>query len=227
MHSTRIALAAALLALGGAAQAQETTHTFYLGMAHFDINAKEPPLSGGPVLPAPGATLRIGSTDSVGFGYVYRFSEKWSAEVVLGFPPVHKIYGAGFLAPFRQIAEVEQMPPTVFLNYHFDNISPRIHPFVGLGVNYTHFPSARSTASGDAASGGPTTLSLSDSWGLAGHAGINVRYTKNWSLVMTVATADVQSNMTSVTTTPTATITQGTHITFRPSVYSISLGYSF
>ena len=218
-------LCAGLLALTAArAQAQ---HTVYLGGAHIDVDATMPPLSGGPAVPAPGALLRIGSADTLGFGYTYRFSPQWSAEVALGLPPSHKVYGAGFIEAFGQVSVVEQMPPTVFANYHFVNLGQRVQPFVGLGINYTRFTRTRSTASGDAASGGPTHIKLSDSWGLAGHIGLTVHYDKQWSLVATVAKADVKSEMTAVTQTRDGDITRSTRINFRPTVYSLSLGYSF
>ncbi len=218
-------LCAGLLALAAAgAQAQ---HTVYLGGAHIDVDATMPPLTGGPAIPAPGALLRIGSADTLGFGYTYRYSPEWSAEVALGLPPAHKVYGAGFIQAFGQVSVVEQMPPTVFANYHFVNLWQRVQPFVGLGINYTRFTKTRSTPSGDAASGGPTSIKLSDSWGLAGHVGLTVQYDKHWSLVATVARADVKSDMTAVTQTRDGEITRSTRINFRPTVYSLSLGYSF
>lgn len=222
--------AAALLALTGAARAEDEvgTHTFYLGLAHIDVNSKAPALSGGSKqFPEPGAKIRVGDATTTGFGYVYRFAPKWSGELVLGIPPSHKVYGSGVLQNVGQIAVVRQMPPTVFLNYHFDPLLPKFQPFVGVGLNYTYFEKKRSTPTGDAVSGGPTRIDMSNSWGAAAHAGFTVRYSKNWSLVGTVAYADVRSKMTSTTTTKDGDEILRTKINFRPIVYSLSLGYSF
>lgn len=209
----------------GLAAAQ--THSVYLGSARIDVRAKAPALEGGPAVPAPGGLLEVGDATTTGFGYVYHATPEWSVEVALGIPPRHKVYGKGFLAPFGQISSVKQTPPTVFVNYHFPDILPRLSPLVGLGLNYTKFSSARSTASGDAASGGSTKITLDDSWGLAAHAGLNYQIDKNWSLVTTVAMAQVKSDMKAVTTTREGNVTRTTTIDFRPIVYTLSLGYTF
>ncbi|WAC73575.1 outer membrane beta-barrel protein [Roseateles sp. SL47] len=222
---------AALLALSGLASAQETavgTTTVYLGLAHIDVNSKAPALSGGSKsFPDPGAKIRVGDQTTTGFGLVYRFAENWSGELVLGIPPSHKVYGSGVLQNVGQIAVVRQMPPTAFVNYHFGPLLPKLYPFVGLGVNYTYFEKTRSTATGNAVSGGPTKIYLTNSWGAAAHVGFAVRYNEHWSLVGTAAYADVKSNMRSVTTTNDGEETLRTRINFRPMVYSLSLGYSF
>lgn len=209
----------------GLAAAQ--THSFYLGGAHIDVRAKAPALEGGPAVPAPGGLLEVGDASTTGFGYVYHATPQWSVEVALGIPPRHKVYGRGFLEPFGQISSVKQLPPTVFVNYHFGEILPRLSPLVGLGVNYTKFSGAHSTASGDAASGGSTKITLTDSWGLAAHAGLSFRIDQNWALVGTVAMANVKSDMKAVTSTRTGDVTRTTTIDFRPIAYTLSLGYSF
>jgi outer membrane protein len=219
-------LGATLLALSGAAAAQ-ATHTFYLGAARIDVRSKAPALQGGDALPAPGALLHVGDADTIGFGYVYRFAPSWSAELALGLPPSHKVYGDGVIKAAGQIAVVEQMPPTAFINYHFGEILPKLHPFVGVGINYTHFSKTRSTPSGDAITGGPTRITLTDSWGAAGHVGLNVQYSKNWSLVTTIAMADVKSDQKAYTQTRQGEVVRSTRVDFRPIVYTLSLGYSF
>lgn len=221
----RLALTLVLGLAAGVAHAQ--THSVYLGGARIDVRAKAPALEGGPAVPAPGGLLEVGDATTTGFGYVYRATPEWSVEVALGIPPRHKVYGEGFLKPFGQISSVKQLPPTVFVNYHFNEILPRLSPLVGLGLNYTKFSSARSTASGDAASGGSTKITLDDSWGLAAHAGLNYQIDKNWALVTTVAMAKVKSDMKAVTSTREGNVTRTTTIDFRPIVYTLSLGYSF
>lgn len=224
-------LAASLMALAGAARAEEPavgTHTVYVGLAHIDVNSKAGPLEGGSrQFPSPGAQIRVGDATTTGFGYTYRFAPRWSGEIALGIPPSHKIYGNGVIDNAGQIAVVRQMPPTVFVNYHLGEWLPKFHPFIGAGVNYTYFEKKRSTPTGDAISGGPTRITLENSWGLAAHAGFTVAYTKQWSLNATVAYADVRSKMRSYTTTKDGVEELHTDINFRPVVYTLSLGYSF
>ena len=223
-------LAASLMALAGAASAETAvgTHTVYLGLAHIDVNSKAAPLEGGTKqFPAPGAQIRVGDATTTGFGYTYRFAPRWSGEIALGIPPSHKIYGNGVIKNAGQIAVVRQMPPTVFINYHLGEYFTKVEPFVGVGVNYTYFEKKRSTPTGDAISGGPTRITLENSWGAAAHVGFTVQYTKQWSLTATAAYADVRSNMRSYTTTNSGVEELHTKINFRPMVYTMSLGYSF
>jgi outer membrane protein len=224
LSPTRAALAAALVFAGSCAAAQTTV---YLGGAYIDIHSKAPALEGGPAVPPPGGLIEVGDAKTVVFGAVHHFAPQWSVEAALGIPPEHKTYGRGFLQPFGQISSVKQVAPTVFVNYHFGAPEARLRPFVGLGLNYTHFTDARGTASGDAASGGPSRIELDDSWGAAVHAGASWAIDKRWSVIGTVAYADVKSDVTATTTTPTGTIVRTTRIDFRPVVYTLSLGYSF
>jgi outer membrane protein len=220
------AAAAALAACCGSALAQQ--HTFYVGGVYAQINSKAPPLEGGPATPAPGAQIDVGDAKTLGFGYVYRFSQPWAFEAALGIPPKHKGFGKGFIEPFGQISSVKQVSPTAFANYHFGTFAQgTIEPFVGAGINYTHFIERRSTPSGDAASGGPTKLKMTDSWGPAAHAGATFTIDKSWSIVGAIAYAQVKSKLTATTQTYEGEIVRTTTINFRPVVYTLAAGYRF
>jgi len=229
MRNYTILVATALAACCGAVSAQEQPkHTFYFGGVYAQVNSKAGELVGGPPVPPPGAQIDVGDGQTIGFGYVYRFQPQWSFEAALGIPPKHKGYGEGFIAPFGQISAVKQVAPTVFFNYHFGDLANgRVQPFVGVGLNYTRFIDGYSTPSGNAASGGPTTIKLTDSWGLAAHVGATFPIDKQWSIVGAIAYADVQSDLTATTTTWSGEIVRTTHIEFRPVVYTLAVGYSF
>jgi outer membrane protein len=206
----------------------------YVGYAHINIDAKMPPIATTPpTLPAGiDARLRVGNADTVGFGLAYRFSPQWEGEFALGVPPEHKVYGADFIEPFGQVSRVTQVAPTVFANYLFGDLFSGLHVFVGPGINYTRFINAHSTPSGDAVNGGPTEIKLSPSWGLAGHIGASWQFDKNWSVVATMAKADVKSDLTTTTTGVNEgdgpiTVIGRTRITFNPTVYTLSVGYAF
>ena len=55
----------------------------------------------------------------------------------------------------------------MLLEYNFLNENSPFRPFLGVGVNYTTFYDRDSTAAGNAASGGPTKISLTSSVGPA------------------------------------------------------------
>jgi outer membrane protein len=207
--------------------------SMYLGYAHINIDATMPPIATTPPMsPAVDARLRVGNADTIGFGIAYRFNPQWEGEFALGVPPEHKVYGANFIEPFGQVSRVTQVAPTVFANYHFGDLFSGLHVFVGPGINYTRFINAHSTPSGDAVNGGPTEIKLTPSWGLAGHIGASWQFDKNWSVVATMAKADVKSDLTTTTTGVNEgdgpiTATGRTRITFNPTVYTLSVGYAF
>jgi outer membrane protein len=121
------------------------------------------------------------------------------------------------------ISKVTQVAPTLFANYKFGQASSALRPFVGLGVNYTLFDPAETTPANNAINGGPTKIKLTDSWGLAYQAGVTYQIDKNWSVSGTYSSADVKTTVT----TNTLGIERKVDIKFNPSVYILTVGYSF
>ncbi|MCA6216162.1 OmpW family protein [Ideonella sp. B7] len=244
-HVLRLAAVAATLGLTGlAAHAEETPSwlkgwSVYLGGAYIDVNVApnhfttDTPTAVDNAQTAHGITagLEVEDKATIGFGIVYAFSPKWSAELALGIPPEHSVKGTDAIQSFGQVALVKQAPPSAFLNYHFDELLPGFYPFVGLGVNYTKFVRTRSTQAGNAASGGPTKIKLSPSWGLTGHVGGTYKIDDHWSIVGTVAYADVKSTVTNTTEVNNGdgiqTVIRKDRLNFRPVVYTLSVGYAF
>ena len=95
--------------------------------------------------------------------FEYFIADNIGIEVLAAWPFEHdaQLVGAG------NVVQAKQLPPTVSIQYHFTN-SSSITPFVGVGVNYTHFWDEKGTG---ALLGVP--VSLDDSWGVAVHAGID------------------------------------------------------
>ena len=230
---TALAIALAGTCFGASAQSFLQGTTFYLGGAYIDVNSSAPPLHSQPAtLPAGvDAGLRVGDAKTIGFGVVTPISGPYTFELALGIPPKHSAYGTLFISSFGQISTVKQIAPTAFVNYHFGDGGLGLAPFVGVGVNYTKFTNAKSTPSGNAASGGATEIKLKDSIGLAAHAGLTYKVDKSWQVTGTLAYADVRSDLTATTqargTTGPVTIVRTTTIDFRPLVYTLSVGYTF
>ena len=65
-------------------------------------------------------------------------------------------------------AKTQLLPPTLSLQYHFDNVHANVKPFVGVGANYTTFFKERSGLDNH-------KLKIKDSWGVAGHAGVDFK----------------------------------------------------
>lgn len=81
-------------------------------------------------------------------------------------------------------AEVDLLPPTLSLQYHFVNSSP-ITPFIGAGVNWTLFFDEKSPL-GD--------LKVKDSLGLALHAGFDYQVSERGSLRADVRWFDLDAD---------------------------------
>jgi outer membrane protein len=217
---------AVVLALGlasFAAGAQE--NTVRLGYGYIDVHSKSDNFTtNGPAFLTPQpAGLTVDSASTVILGYTRRLNANFDLDFVLGVPPQHDVKGRGTLAPYGTVARVKQAAPTVFVNYNFFDEQTRFRPFVGVGVNYTKFFNRESTANGVLASGGPTRIDLSSSWGLAAQVGAKYKLDDRWSVNGSVTVADVKSDLTATT----GSIERRTRIDFRPVVYIVTVGYSF
>ncbi|MGB7480865.1 MAG: OmpW family outer membrane protein [Burkholderiaceae bacterium] len=223
MKTARLAVAAALGLASFAACAQQ--NTIKLGVAHISIHSRADNLSSnGPAFLTPQpAGISVGDATTLLVSYVRKLDDHWDLDLEAGWPPTHNTYGVGTLAPFGVISKVKQAGPTLFINYNFGAPENRFRPFVGLGINYTRFYDGESTASGQLASGGPTKIELSDSWGPAAQVGASYKLADNWSVIGTIAVAQVKSDLTATT----GSIRRTTTIDFRPVVYTLAIGYSF
>lgn len=113
-----------------------------------------------------GAILDADNGYSLGFNFTYMVNPNIGIEVLAALPFQHDINLSGV----GNIGDTKHLPPTVSVQYH---LMPQgtVHPYVGLGLNYTTFFS-ESSVLGD--------LKLDDSWGLAGQLGIDVDVAPNW-----------------------------------------------
>lgn len=106
--------------------------------------------------------MDVGSSARPTITAEYFIRNNLGIEVLAALPFQHDIGVVGV----GKVGSTRQLPPTVSLQYHFGE--GKVRPFLGLGLNYTTF---FDTDSQGAIAG--ADLDLSDSWGLAGHAGID------------------------------------------------------
>jgi outer membrane protein len=92
----------------------------------------------------------------------YMVSDNLGVELLAALPFAHDITLDGV----GKIAETDHLPPTLSLTYHM-NTESRIRPYVGVGINYTTFFNEKATAA-------ISKINLSDSWGLAWQAGVDM-----------------------------------------------------
>lgn len=150
--------------------------------------------------------------------FTYFFTRNIAVEVIAGVTP-HDIKGKRFISN-EDIGRVWLLPPTVTLQYHFD-LSNRIKPYVGAGVNYTVFfhESARGSTNGHYYS----DLELDNNWGWALQAGVDICLRNNWYLNIDVKKLWLDTDV--------SVYRDGAHVTtsvdLDPWIVGVGLGYRF
>lgn len=230
MKTTRLILAGLLAVLAtGSAMAQQNTIKF--GLSNVQPHATTSDFVSGGFTP-PGISLDVLNKNTVSFSYTREISDQWDVELAVGAPPTHDIVlkinnpslpGSAQVLNGQVGAKVRQVAPTLFANYKFLEKSSPLRPFIGVGINFTRFDNTSSTAAGNALNGGPTSIALEDSVGLALQGGVSYKINPQWSLSASLATARVKSKIT----TNTLGIERSADISFRPRVFTVSVGYSF
>ncbi len=185
-----------------------------------------------------GLRLQGGDATTPAVGVLRRLGDRFSVELALGVPPdvATVASGGGWtrlgVAGGTVLARADVVSPTLFLNWHLLGTRGRWSPFIGLGLNYTHFADTRAQPALSATLG-PTQLGLSDSWGAAAHAGLHYRLSPRWSLLAAVALTQIDTTLSSTSSAatvaghPLVTSHSSAAIHFRPLSYTLALGYSF
>jgi outer membrane protein len=182
----------------------------------------------GPYVP-PGANIDAKNVDTLYAAYVRRLSSHFDVELALGYPPLQKTVGKGPATlgsvPYdgQVIATARWLAPTLLVEYMFLDEQSAWRPYVGVGVNYTTFYDRDSTAQGNAASGGPTRLSLTPSVGAAGTVGVAYHIANQWHAYASYSISKVSTDLSA----DTAGIIRTTHINFGPQALVVAVGYSF
>jgi outer membrane protein len=149
--------------------------------------------------------LDVKSNSQLGLTLTYMLSEDWGVGVLAATPFKHDITVAG-----KTVGSTKHLPPTVTAQYHFST-GETVHPYVGLGVNYTEFFSEESVL-GD--------LSLDSSFGLAAELGIDFSFNKNWGANLALWYIDIDTDA-SLDGAKLATVQIG------PWVYNVGISYRF
>jgi outer membrane protein len=224
------ALAAAAMSLYGGAPAladDVPSNSARIGLYSVFFHVKADDLSG-PYVP-PGANIDAKNLTTLYLGYVRRLSSHFDVELAIGYPPLQKTVGKGPATlgsvPYdgQVIATARWLAPTLLVEYKFFDENSKLRPYIGAGVNYAAFYDRDVTAQGNAASGGPTKLSLTSSVGPAGTAGLAYNIGGNWNVYASYSISQVKTKLHA----DTAGVIRTSHISFGPQVFIASVGYSF
>lgn len=122
-----VTLATALLAAGDAmAQAQQGPWMVRLRATHIDSANTD----------KTGLGLTVSNKTIPEFDIGYFINKNLALELVTTVPQKHNVALGG-----TKIGTLREFPPTLLVQYHFD--APGFRPYVGAGVNYTHFGSIK------------------------------------------------------------------------------------
>ena len=89
-------------------------------------------------------------------------------------------------------AKTQHLPPTLSVQYHFDgyNMPMNVKPFVGVGVNYTTFFKEKVYIP----EAGDYDLDLDDSFGVAGHIGVDIPFAETESFRIDARYMDIKTD---------------------------------
>ena len=182
MKSTRI-LAVAALALATSPALAQSAGSWTFGIGAHQVAPKS---DNGTLTATPLGDLRmeVGNNARPTITAEYFIRDNLGLEVLAALPFQHDIAVAGV----GKVGSTKHLPPTVSLQYHFGK--GKVRPFVGLGVNYTTFFSTKSE--------GPiagANLDLSDSWGLAGHVGVDFQVSERGALRIDYRQIDIDTDV--------------------------------
>jgi outer membrane protein len=213
MNNKLLSLATVLAVLGTSGAAMAQGWNVKVGALRYDTSSKSDGIRGIGV--PPGADAVVGDASTVVFTIERRFGENLGAELAIGIPPRVKARGAGSVAFLGDdVLSAKNFGPTFLVNYHFGSQGAALRPYLGLGVNYTWFKSVKSKLAPD--------VYMTDSWGLAAHAGIDWALAKNVGVYASIARIDVRTELMAVGSSVLTT-----SIDFRPWTYSAGVRFSF
>jgi outer membrane protein len=220
---------ATLLSIAGftAALADEPPNDVRLGLYSVFYHTSADDITG-PYVPA-GVNLNAENVETLYVGVVHHFPDNFALELALGYPPLAKIKGSGPATvgsvPYNGevISSARWISPTLLFEYNFLPDTALLRPYIGVGVNYTTFYDRDPTAAGNAASGGPTRISLTSSVGPAVTGGVTYRISDRWHLHASYSWSQVKTHFTG----DTDGFERTSHISFGPQALVVSGGYSF
>ncbi|WP_426175057.1 OmpW/AlkL family protein [Massilia sp. TWR1-2-2] len=217
---TLLAAACALAFATGAAAQSAGQFTAKIGVGKITPKVDSGAISA-PALP--NSLVDVGSDTRPVFIFAYGLTDHISAELALGVPYTHKLYGAGAIAGTGQLGTVEVLPPSLFIQYRFFQPEAMLRPFVGVGATYVYFQ--KETGSGQLTAllntGGPaTTFEIKSKAAPSLQAGLAFNINPKWFVDLTVVKTFLEIE-------PKFSTGQTQKIKLDPLAVVVAVGYKF
>lgn len=212
-------LASAAAAIASPAQAQQAGQV--IGRVRGILVAPNESSSG--ITPAfPSERVSVSNSVMPEVDVTYMISDHVGVELIAA-TTRHRVSGVtGTTGAIGRLASSWVLPPTLTVQYHPISTGP-VRPYVGLGANYTIF-FAEDASAGLEAAVGPTRVRMSDSFGWAAQAGVDVDIGRNLFLNFDVKYIDMDTTARLVTT---AAGTQRVRVNVDPLVFGMGIGTRF
>lgn len=173
-----------------------------------------------------GAQIDVGSNTRPIVNLTYMMTDHLGLEVLAAWPFEHDIDGAGILDGAGKLGETKHLPPTLSLQYHMMP-GAAFRPYVGVGLNYTTFFSTSGTPTLDAALGGPSKMSISDSFGIAVQLGADFDLTETVFLNFDLRWIQIEADASIRTQTAAGEVRSRIKADIDPLVFSAAVGFRF
>ncbi|MEK6746172.1 MAG: OmpW family protein [Pseudomonadota bacterium] len=154
-----------------------------------------------------GDSVRINDSVVPELDFTYFFTPNISAELIAAVTPHDVTTSSGIDAGSSWL-----LPPTLTLQYHFTDFS-FAKPYLGVGVNYTHFY--------DEKPGALVNAKYDDSFGAALQAGVDVPIQDNWYFNVDVKKVFISTDVKFSNGTVTA------DVDIDPWLIGVGIGYKF
>jgi outer membrane protein len=145
----------------------------------------------------------------------YFVTPNWALELIATTPQKQSISLEGSPGQLTSVGTLRHLPPTLTVQYHFAPANQVVRPYLGFGVNYTHFSAVNIT--------NPTYAGLDidrHSWGTAVQLGADFPLTDKLSLNVDFKKIDIRTKAT-LNGTPIG------KIKVDPVLFGIGIGYRF
>ena len=177
----------------------------------------------GSVLPAfPGEKVSVNNAVAPEIDVTWMASDHIGFELIAA-TTKHSASGRkGTTGSIGKLASTWVLPPTLTAQYHFLPDAP-VRPYVGAGVNYTLFYSEDASGALESAVG-KTKVHMSDSFGWAAQAGVDIDLNDRLFLNIDVKYIDID---TTARLSTTAAGVQKVHVDLDPLVFGVGVGMRF
>ncbi|MEC7691271.1 MAG: OmpW family outer membrane protein [Pseudomonadota bacterium] len=171
-----------------------------------------------------GVDLSVDNDAQLGLNVAYFITDNINIELLAATPFTHDVsFGVSDpLGTGDKLGEVTHLPPTLTVNYYFNDPAAVFQPYIGAGLNYTFiFDEEFTSANGDA---GLTDLDLDNSFGVSAQIGADYMLNNDWHINASVRWIDIDTEATFNVGEAQGSVND---IQIDPWVYTISVGYTF